>query len=124
MRGCFHSSRIVIFSNPLPPSPLSSVAGKLSGSPFKTPPRSTSPRFVTPPASALTAIPPRLKACIDGIAGADDARAHLPPGQRPRLLHLMDREGDIHEALEILADSRDGAIIRRAMNRSMEGPPG
>jgi len=36
----------------------------------------------------------------------------------------MDREGDIHEALEILADSRDGAIIRRAMNRSMEGPPG
>jgi len=34
----------------------------------------------------------------------------------------MDREGDVHEVLETIAQSRDGAIIRSAYNRTIDGP--
>lgn len=61
---------------------------------------------------------------LDGVTGADEALAHLPAEERPRLLHLMDREGDIHDVLEFLADSRDGGIIRCSSNRRINGPIG
>lgn len=46
----------------------------------------------------------------------------LPPPQRPRLLHLMDREGDIHEVLASIAATQDGAIIRCVQNRKVADP--
>ncbi len=46
----------------------------------------------------------------------------LAPDQHPRRIHLMDREGDIHEVFaEILAQG-DGAVIRCAQNRKVAGP--
>jgi Transposase DNA-binding/Transposase Tn5 dimerisation domain len=59
---------------------------------------------------------------LHGIAGANAALDHLPEAERPRLIHLMDREGDIHEVLEIIAASPDGAIIRSTYNRQIAGP--
>jgi len=46
----------------------------------------------------------------------------LPAGERPRLIHIMDREGDIHEVFEALGASTDGAVIRCAQNRRVAGP--
>src|ERR1700733_10463014 len=59
---------------------------------------------------------------LHGIAGATAALAHLPDAERPRLIHVMDREGDIHEVLETIVGSRDGAVIRSACNRLIAGP--
>jgi hypothetical protein len=59
---------------------------------------------------------------LRGIHGASAALAHLPDAERPRLIHLTDREGDIHEVLETIAGSRDGAIIRSFSNRRIAGP--
>jgi hypothetical protein len=58
---------------------------------------------------------------LHGIAGATAAIADLPSAERPRLIHVMDREGDIHEVLETIANSSDGAIIRSTSNRLIEG---
>lgn len=58
---------------------------------------------------------------LRGINGAETALEILPDAERPRLIHLMDREGDIHEVLETIAGSRDGAIIRCAQNRLVAG---
>lgn len=35
----------------------------------------------------------------------------------PRLIHVFDREGDIHEVFDLIDDSGDGAVIRSAQNR-------
>lgn len=48
--------------------------------------------------------------------------AHVAQGQRPRLIHLMDREGDIYEVLKAIAESSDGAVIRVARNRRIDDP--
>ncbi len=40
----------------------------------------------------------------------------------PRLIHIMDREGDIHEVLETIADSSDGAVLRFEHNRRIDDP--
>jgi hypothetical protein len=45
----------------------------------------------------------------------------LPRVEQPRLLHIFDREGDIHEVLQRISDSPHGAIIRAAQNRSVAG---
>jgi hypothetical protein len=58
---------------------------------------------------------------LHGIAGANEAIADLPSAERPRLIHVMDREGDIHEVLETIASSSDGAIIRSKSNRLIGG---
>jgi len=58
---------------------------------------------------------------LDGIEGAENAWASLPPEHRPRLIHIMDREGDIHEVLERVSASPHFAIIRSAQNRSVAG---
>lgn len=44
-----------------------------------------------------------------------------PAGQRPRLVHLMDREGDIHEVFADIVAHGEGAIIRCAQNRKIDG---
>lgn len=55
------------------------------------------------------------------IEGIDAARKvlgdHLPQDQRPRLIHVFDREGDIHEVFEAVLATNDGAVIRCAQNR-------
>lgn len=43
--------------------------------------------------------------------------AHRP---RPRLIHVMDREGDIHEILENIADAGEGGVIRCAQDRGIQ----
>jgi hypothetical protein len=58
---------------------------------------------------------------LDGIEAAEAAWEGLPFDQRPRLIHVMDREGDIHEVLERITDSPHAGIIRCAQNRSVAG---
>jgi hypothetical protein len=48
----------------------------------------------------------------------------LPEAERPRLVHVMDREGDIHEVLEAIAGTTDGFVIRSTYNRRIDGPLG
>lgn len=61
---------------------------------------------------------------LNGIRTAEAAVDALPKSQRPRLIHVMDREGDIHEVLQQIDPSRHGAVIRSAQNRRVEGPIG
>lgn len=58
---------------------------------------------------------------LDGIEAAEAAWETLPPDQRPRLIHVMDREGDIHEVLQRISDSPHAAILRCAQDRSVAG---
>lgn len=59
---------------------------------------------------------------IRGIRGARQAlERNLAPGERPRLMHVMDREGDIHEVFQEIDGSGDGAVIRCVQNREIEG---
>jgi hypothetical protein len=62
------------------------------------------------------------------INGLDAARAVLyqTAGERPvpRLIHLMDREGDAYEVMMAVVDSGDSAIIRCAQNRRVDDPLG
>lgn len=53
-----------------------------------------------------------------GIRAAD-ALLELPEDQRPRVIHVMDREGDIHEVLQEITERGEGAVIRCAQNRSV-----
>lgn len=46
----------------------------------------------------------------------------LPAPAQPRLIHVMDREGDIHEVLATIAASADGAVIRCVQNRKVTDP--
>jgi hypothetical protein len=59
------------------------------------------------------------------IEGIEAARVvidnGLPHAEQPRLVHIFDREGDIHEVLQRISDSPDAAIIRAAQNRSVDG---
>jgi len=62
------------------------------------------------------------------IAGIREAHARfdeLPP-QRPRpgLIHIQDREADIHEVFAEVLEMKDGAVIRSAHNRRVEEPEG
>jgi hypothetical protein len=55
---------------------------------------------------------------LGGILSAREALAeNLARQQRPRLIHVGDRECDIHEVFEAIRDSEDGAVIRSAQNR-------
>jgi len=58
---------------------------------------------------------------LRGIQAAEAAIAELPEGERPRLIHVMDREGDVHEVLQYIGASPHGAVIRSAQNRSING---
>jgi hypothetical protein len=59
---------------------------------------------------------------LRGIEAAEAAILSLPELERPRLIHVMDREGDIHEVLQRITDSPHGAVIRSVQNRSVDGP--
>jgi hypothetical protein len=43
----------------------------------------------------------------------------LPEAQRPRLIHVADREADVHEVLQTIAQSDDGCVIRSAFKRKV-----
>ena len=58
---------------------------------------------------------------LDGIEAAEAAWESLPPEERPQLIHIMDREGDIHEVLQRITDSPHFGIIRCAQNRLVAG---
>ena len=47
----------------------------------------------------------------------------IPAPQRPRIIHLMDREGDIHEVFVKVQELGHGAIIRRYRNRAVDEWP-
>jgi hypothetical protein len=55
------------------------------------------------------------------INGIDAARAALYE-TAPRLIHVMDREGDAYEVMMTVVDTADSAIIRCAQNRRVAGP--
>jgi hypothetical protein len=57
-----------------------------------------------------------------GIEAGEAAWESLPADQRPRLIHVMDREGDVHEVLQRVTHSPHYAIIRCGQNRSVAGP--
>lgn len=57
-----------------------------------------------------------------GIEAAEAAWETLPLDERPRLIHVMDREGDVHEVIQRVTHSPHYAIIRCAQNRSVAGP--
>ncbi len=50
---------------------------------------------------------------LQGVEAAEAALAELAESERPRLIHLMDREGDIYEVLDKIVSLGHGAIIRR-----------
>ena len=56
-----------------------------------------------------------------GIGGGDSCFGRAAKTERPRVIHLMDRESDIHEVLEAIADSTDGCVIRCKYNRMHRG---
>ena len=51
---------------------------------------------------------------------AGDLRDRTSPATR--LVHVVDREGDIHEFMQEIIDRGDGAIIRNRHDRRVEGP--
>ena len=69
---------------------------------------------------------PQEKESDKWIHGIDASRAVLyqAAGDRPvpRLIHLMDREGDAYEVMMAVVDAGDSAIIRCAQNRRVDDP--
>jgi hypothetical protein len=62
---------------------------------------------------------------LKGAANASLAlKSNLSPEKRPRVVHVFDREGDVHEAFELIATLRDDAVIRCAHNRRVIAPDG
>jgi hypothetical protein len=61
---------------------------------------------------------------LHGVDGTAAALTTLPVGDRPHLVHLMDREGDIHEVFAKVLSLGHGAIIRRYKNRNVAEEPG
>lgn len=57
---------------------------------------------------------------LDSAQAAHDAIAALPEAQRPRLCHVTDREGDIHEFFALITTLGDDAVVRCARNRRVE----
>ena len=54
-----------------------------------------------------------------GLNATAAALAGVPTPQRPRVIHLRGREGDIHEVFAKVLDLGRGAIIRRYRNRAV-----
>src|SRR5271157_5058135 len=69
---------------------------------------------------------PEEKESDKWINGIDASRAVLyqAAGEQsvPRLIHVMDREGDAYEVMMTVADAGDSAIIRCAQNRKIDDP--
>lgn len=58
-----------------------------------------------------------------GLNATAMALAGVPAARRPRVIHLMDREGDIHEVFAKVLEFGHGAIIRRYRNRAVDEWP-
>jgi hypothetical protein len=56
---------------------------------------------------------------LHGLGATAAALAALPAPERPRVVHLLDREGDIHEVFVHVLSLGHGAIIRRYRNRNV-----
>ena len=55
---------------------------------------------------------------LRGIVAARQAIANnIDQAQRPRLIHVFDREGDIYEVFDLVTANGDGAVIRSSQNR-------
>jgi hypothetical protein len=61
---------------------------------------------------------------LQGVEATEAALDELPEADRPRIIHLMDREGDIYEVLDKIVSLGHGAIIRRYQARKVEEQPG
>jgi Transposase Tn5 dimerisation domain/Transposase DNA-binding len=61
---------------------------------------------------------------LHGLEATNAACLTLPAAERPRIVHLMDREGDIHEVFVRVQSLGHGAIIRRYRNRNFAEAPG
>jgi Transposase DNA-binding/Transposase Tn5 dimerisation domain len=60
---------------------------------------------------------------IYGLDGAREALYTVAGDRRvPRLIHVMDREGDAYEVMMAVEDAGDSAIIRCAQNRRIDDP--
>lgn len=60
---------------------------------------------------------------INGLDGAREALFTAAGDDRvPRLIHVMDREGDAYEVMMAVEDAGDSAIIRCAQNRRVDDP--
>jgi hypothetical protein len=58
---------------------------------------------------------------LKGVRAARRAlEQHLAEAERPRLIHVADREGDIHELFDEILQGGDGAVIRCAQNRRVD----
>jgi hypothetical protein len=59
---------------------------------------------------------------LRGIAAVQQAiNGAAPAGRRPRVIHIFDREGDIHRVFEDIAKAGDGAVIRAMQDRRVAG---
>ncbi len=69
---------------------------------------------------------PQEKESAKWIHGIDHAREALfgVTERPPRLIHVMDREGDAYEVMQWIDDLGDGAIIRCAQDRRVASPLG
>lgn len=56
----------------------------------------------------------------EGVCQVSEALAASAEGQRPRVLHVFDKEGDNFEAMEVLEALGDGFVIRVNYNRLLE----
>jgi hypothetical protein len=71
---------------------------------------------------------PEAKESGKWLHGIDQARqvvwetAWAAGAATPRLIHLMDREGDVYEVLQWVEEVGDSAIIRCVQNRRVEAP--
>jgi len=69
-------------------------------------------------------VPLEDKESVKWLWGIEAARRvmeeQLEAEERPRLIHVFDREGDIHEILQAIVESPDGAVIRSAQNRRIQ----
>ncbi len=72
---------------------------------------------------------PEEKESAKWIHGLDAARAAVSEAAGttrpvPRLIHIMDREGDVYDVMMAVVDAGDSAIIRCAQNRRIDDPLG
>src|SRR5438270_1769475 len=61
---------------------------------------------------------------VGGVRASAAAVADLPAGERPRLVHVMDREGDVTEVFRAVAGGPDGLVARSQYGRRLTGGPG
>jgi hypothetical protein len=61
---------------------------------------------------------------LKGVDAAARALDQISPAQRPRIIHLMDQEGDIHDVFAKILSLGHGAIIRRYHKRNVAEEPG